>query len=167
MREYSFGEYLKSIRKSKGMTLTELGEKIGLTHSYISQIERGVKGTPSLETVKKITKALDVDYYEFLVSSGILPIDIELEIKETLNAKKELQAAIESYDRDIDAASKERIEAEQELNDACIACISESWELTDFLSFPQIKYKEKELTDQERQRILDMIALMFPDKKSQ
>jgi transcriptional regulator with XRE-family HTH domain len=53
------GEHIKRLRTEKGMTLAELGEKVKLSTSYLSQIERD-KTTPSLSTLLDIAKALDV-----------------------------------------------------------------------------------------------------------
>ncbi len=55
----SIGERIKALRTEQGMTLTELGEKVALSVSYLSQIERD-KTTPSLSTLMDIAKALNV-----------------------------------------------------------------------------------------------------------
>ena len=39
------GKKIKNLRKKKGLTLEELGERTDLTKGYISQVERGLKFT--------------------------------------------------------------------------------------------------------------------------
>ena len=55
----SIGERIKALRTEQGMTLAGLGEKVALSVSYLSQIERD-KTTPSLSTLMDIAKALNV-----------------------------------------------------------------------------------------------------------
>jgi transcriptional regulator with XRE-family HTH domain len=55
----SIGERIKALRTEQGMTLAELGEKVKLSTSYLSQIERG-KTAPSLSTLMDIAKALNI-----------------------------------------------------------------------------------------------------------
>lgn len=55
----SIGERIKALRTERAMTLAELGEKVRLSSSYLSQIERD-KTTPSLATLIDISKVLNV-----------------------------------------------------------------------------------------------------------
>jgi len=55
----SVGKNIREIRKSKGLTLEELAEKVNRDWSYLSQIERG-KSIPSIETVFLISNALEI-----------------------------------------------------------------------------------------------------------
>jgi len=54
-----FGERLKTVRKSKGMTQDELGKMTGYTRAGISMIESGKRGA-DIETINKFADALDV-----------------------------------------------------------------------------------------------------------
>lgn len=53
------GEKIRSIRKSKNLTIVELSEQINVTSGYISQIERDLI-SPSLQVLKRLSEALDV-----------------------------------------------------------------------------------------------------------
>jgi transcriptional regulator with XRE-family HTH domain len=53
------GKKIRSIRKSKNMTIVELAEKINVTSGYISQIERNLI-SPSLAVLKRLSQALEV-----------------------------------------------------------------------------------------------------------
>jgi len=55
----SFGELLRTARKSRNLTQEELGDKAGLHFTYIGQIERG-RRNPSLINIYRIQKALRI-----------------------------------------------------------------------------------------------------------
>lgn len=59
------GKKVRDIRHKKEMTLNELSVMTGLTASYLSQLERDII-EPSLASLRKIGKALDVPIYTFL-----------------------------------------------------------------------------------------------------
>lgn len=46
---------LRHLRKEKGLTLKEVAADIGMSHSFISDVERG-RTRPSLDTVYKLAK---------------------------------------------------------------------------------------------------------------
>ena len=54
------GMVIKRIREERGLSMRMLGEKIGVSDSYISQIENGRANPPSGETLSKLLNALDV-----------------------------------------------------------------------------------------------------------
>jgi len=53
-------ENLKKIREQKGLGVNELGRRTGLSSSYLSALERGVKTNPSMDFLEKIADALSV-----------------------------------------------------------------------------------------------------------
>ena len=60
-----FGKHVKSLRKSKRLTLTGLCYKNGLEPSTISRIEKGLV-EPKLLTIMKLANALEVDFNTLL-----------------------------------------------------------------------------------------------------
>ncbi|MFC0278137.1 helix-turn-helix domain-containing protein [Enterococcus devriesei] len=62
----AFGEKLKSLRLSKGLGVNQLALKSGVSASQISRFEKGERKDPTLDTVKKLSKALGVSisYFE-------------------------------------------------------------------------------------------------------
>lgn len=60
------GEKINELRSSKGMTLKELGEKVSLSSSFISQAERGLTSI-TISSLKKIAQALDVELNYFFI----------------------------------------------------------------------------------------------------
>lgn len=58
------GYRIKKFRKTTGLTIRQLAEKVGVTQSYISQLEND-KVNPSLGTLKKIANALNINMIDF------------------------------------------------------------------------------------------------------
>ena len=54
-----FGEGLKEKREEKGLNQGELGDKAGVSQSYVSQIEKGEK-IPSIDALKSFAKVLKI-----------------------------------------------------------------------------------------------------------
>jgi transcriptional regulator with XRE-family HTH domain len=64
------GEKIRELRIHKGSTLKELSEKVGVTASLISQVERGV-ADPSISSLKKISDALGTSISSLFFNSGM------------------------------------------------------------------------------------------------
>ena len=58
------GQKIQNYRLNKKFTIKELSEKIGITSSMLSQIERDLVN-PSIATLRAISKALDVPLFMF------------------------------------------------------------------------------------------------------
>ncbi len=58
------GIRIKKFRKTNGLTIKDLSNKVGVTQSYISQLEND-KVNPSLGTLKKIANALNINMIDF------------------------------------------------------------------------------------------------------
>ena len=65
MDKEQFGKFVASIRKEKGMTQKELGEKLNLTDKAISKWERGLS-FPDICILEDLAEALDVSIIELL-----------------------------------------------------------------------------------------------------
>lgn len=61
----TIGENIKRIRKEKGLTQKELGERLNMTQSAIGQFEND-KTSPKIETVDKISAALGVNIVDIM-----------------------------------------------------------------------------------------------------
>ena len=59
------GEQLRARRHSRGLTLRELADRLGVSASLISQIERG-RANPSVSTLYAMVAELDVSLDELL-----------------------------------------------------------------------------------------------------
>lgn len=62
---------IRSLRQKRNMTLEDLARQTGLSVSYLSEVERGKK-QPSLETLEKISQALNISRDALLSSSNNL-----------------------------------------------------------------------------------------------
>ena len=56
---------LREERKKRNLSMTRVAEKAGLSHAMISFVERDLR-TPSLETLLRITAALELDLGEVI-----------------------------------------------------------------------------------------------------
>lgn len=63
MRENAYRNITRASKRKKGMTLTKLAEKSGVSKTHINDIENNVK-SPSLLVMVKLAKALNVDINE-------------------------------------------------------------------------------------------------------
>jgi len=65
----SLGKRLKALRTEQGITLAQLGGVVGLSPSYLSQIERN-KAQPSLATLSSVAETLGVELRSFFEHSA-------------------------------------------------------------------------------------------------
>lgn len=70
-----FGEVLKTLRKGRGMTQSELGSKIGLSKAVISKYETGL-GYPSFDVLIRISQFFGVSTDYMLGVAGTKALDI-------------------------------------------------------------------------------------------
>jgi transcriptional regulator with XRE-family HTH domain len=61
----SFGKVLRQLREEQGLSQESFGFEISRHRTYISQLERGQK-SPTLTTLNRICKALQISMSEFL-----------------------------------------------------------------------------------------------------
>jgi Predicted transcriptional regulators len=67
-----FGETLRESRKGKGLTQEALAHEADITPTYVGQLERGLK-SPSLWTLHKLSRALDVPIRDLVISAEDRP----------------------------------------------------------------------------------------------
>lgn len=152
------GKYLRSLRKARGLTLTELSAMSGVSHPYISQIENG-KFIPSPEILDKLSKPLGVTHAELMVKAG------HVKYEDWFHGKVEGHDS-EDYD---DLFFPEMLgypSREAYLKEL----LRQRNELTHVLKKEQTTYNGHQLTEQDRRRILDMLKTLFPeyaDKKGE
>jgi transcriptional regulator with XRE-family HTH domain len=78
----NFGKALRIVRSAKNISQKQLSKKTDLDPSYISLLEKS-KRTPTIETLQKIVKALDIPLHLFF----LLASDKD-QIKSTSSNKK-------------------------------------------------------------------------------
>ncbi|OES45388.1 helix-turn-helix domain-containing protein [Domibacillus iocasae] len=68
-----FINYIKDKRTAKGLSTYKLADLVGVSQSYLSQLENGRKDKPpSPEIIKKLSNALEVDYFELMRLAGYM-----------------------------------------------------------------------------------------------
>lgn len=65
----NIGEFLRKKRKEKKLTLKQLADGIGLSQTYLSQIELGDRNASS-DILEKISQKLDTPYIELMEIAG-------------------------------------------------------------------------------------------------
>ncbi|WP_191566455.1 helix-turn-helix domain-containing protein [Metabacillus idriensis] len=68
-----FINYIKDKRTTKGLSTYKLAALVGVSQSYLSQLENGRKDKPpSPEIIKKLSNALEIDYFELMRLAGYM-----------------------------------------------------------------------------------------------
>ncbi|NLU10327.1 MAG: transcriptional regulator [Tepidanaerobacter acetatoxydans] len=70
------GAKIALIRQEKNLSLSELAEKVGISPSYLCQIESG-RAMPALSTLKSIAKALDVKPENLMAATSFVGYKIK------------------------------------------------------------------------------------------
>ena len=82
----NFGQVMKNARKAKRVTLRTLGEYVGKSVGYLSDIENGRKRAPQLDLVLKIEECLGI-------ADGSL-VNIAAQVRRSLPQAKKLSEKI-------------------------------------------------------------------------
>ncbi|MCQ2558513.1 MAG: XRE family transcriptional regulator [Oscillospiraceae bacterium] len=75
------GDKIRKIRKGEDLTVAALAARVGVSESYISQLERGLVD-PSVSLLRKLAFALNVSVASFFDEDGAEPIITRLEDRE-------------------------------------------------------------------------------------
>jgi transcriptional regulator with XRE-family HTH domain len=70
------GERIRALREKRGLTQGDIEKRAGLLRCYTSRVENG-HTVPSLETIEKIARALELPLYQ-LFYDGEKPPEIEV-----------------------------------------------------------------------------------------
>ena len=71
-----FGNRLRAMRTAKGLSQRALGERVGVSFTYISKVENGkldFGDYPSEDLICRLAAALDADEEEFLLLAEKIP----------------------------------------------------------------------------------------------
>ncbi|ASA21281.1 helix-turn-helix domain-containing protein [Paenibacillus donghaensis] len=170
-----FGEYIRDLRKKKGYNLTELAEKTGVSHPYLSQIENGkLKKMPSAEILGKIAGHLGESPFNLMMYAGHIPTYVSREQKYDRNSMGKLTLFVgddiyfdeEAFElrKELDATKTKYRAIYNHSNDGDFENPKDR-ELWLLLNTKGIMYRGQTLSDKDRQRILDMLAILFPDRQ--
>lgn len=105
------GERVNEVRKSLGLTLDKFGEKLGVTKTTISRIEKGVNNLTDQMAIS-ICREYNVNYDYLMYGEGEMFDDLPQTIVDELCAQYDLndfdKALVEMY-VSLPAGSRERI----------------------------------------------------------
>ena len=79
----TIGEKIRELRQEKAMTQKQLGDKCGMADSAIRRYESN-RGNPTLDTLKRIAKALDVHVFRLLEDAENINTELFQELYDTL-----------------------------------------------------------------------------------
>ena len=60
MSSKNFGKALRTLREEKGLSQRALAAKVRLTQAYIAELETGTRTNPTMNTLRRLAKALGV-----------------------------------------------------------------------------------------------------------
>ena len=72
----SFGDYLRELRKAKGLSQKELAERVGIDFTYLSKIETGGAAPPAEDTILRLADVLRADADKLILLAGKVPKDL-------------------------------------------------------------------------------------------
>lgn len=72
----ALGDMVRQERRQRGLTLAELGRAVGLSMSYISDIERGNRAPTTDTVLSALAAGLDVDPDGIYYAAGRIPPDL-------------------------------------------------------------------------------------------
>jgi transcriptional regulator with XRE-family HTH domain len=72
----TFGQYIRRRRMDKQFTLRAFARRVGVSPTYMSQVEQDVADPPTAERVQKMAELLDEDADELIAMAGRLPEDL-------------------------------------------------------------------------------------------
>jgi transcriptional regulator with XRE-family HTH domain len=71
------GERIRSLRESRQLSQGDIEQRSGLLRSYLSRVENG-HTVPSLETLERLARALEVPLYQLFVERPAQELEEEL-----------------------------------------------------------------------------------------
>ncbi len=72
------GQRLRELRESRQMSQGDIEKRTGLLRCYISRVENG-HTVPSIETLEKCARALDLELYQLFYTGGGKPKPVKVE----------------------------------------------------------------------------------------
>jgi len=72
----SFGGTVRRLRETREISLRQLAQRVGMSPTYLSKVERNDFKPPSEEKIRAIAQALDQDTDELLALAGRVSSDL-------------------------------------------------------------------------------------------
>jgi transcriptional regulator with XRE-family HTH domain len=81
-KRLTFGKVLREWRVKKGLTLRKFSDMVGISPTYLSQVEQDNVGPPTAERVKTMAELLGANADEWIALADRVPEDLPAIIKE-------------------------------------------------------------------------------------
>lgn len=146
----SFGEEIKRIRNEKKLSLKDVEEISGISHSYLSQIENGKRNAPKPDMMKKLSKGLNTPYTDLMKLAGYggkenpIPSDSFFD----LLSSEEKEVYINNQSRHIDIKEYRKINHP---------------DIKEFLSENEVYYDMKKLNQADKVMAKNILDSLFKD----
>jgi XRE family transcriptional regulator, master regulator for biofilm formation len=73
------GTNIYKVRRKRGISLSELSERAGISKSYLSNIERNLNKNPSIHILEKISNGLNIELKELIWNDEVHVPSTQLE----------------------------------------------------------------------------------------
>lgn len=87
-----FGEALREKRIEKEFSLRKFAQLVGISPTYLSQVEQGNVDPPTADRVKRMAELLDENSDEWIALAGRVPDDLPAIIQEKVEVPDLLRA---------------------------------------------------------------------------
>jgi transcriptional regulator with XRE-family HTH domain len=87
-----FGELLREKRIDKGFSLRKFAQLVGVSPTYLSQVEQGNVDPPTADRVKRMAELLEENPDEWIALAGRVPDDLPAIIQEKTEVPDLLRA---------------------------------------------------------------------------
>lgn len=102
------GRMITTYRKEHGLSMREFAARAGLSHSYLSFLERGISGksnepmSPSIETMEKIARGMGISVLDLvdMLNDGEKEMPNLPPVEDLSKAKKALIESVKNLDDD-------------------------------------------------------------------
>ena len=75
--EIQFGQYVRNAREASKVSLRKFAEKIEVTPTYLSKIERlEITNPPSEQVIRLMAKELKLDFDDLMILAGRIPSEL-------------------------------------------------------------------------------------------
>ncbi|MBS4980689.1 MAG: helix-turn-helix domain-containing protein [Lachnospiraceae bacterium] len=142
----TFGEKVKEIRKRKGLSQLELGEKMNISQQAVAKYER-INDPPKLTTVRKIADALDITISELIDDWGkytLEEISSDIDKETVYKNSHRLIEKLESIEDENGELNQELLEKELQ---SIIKITKEAAALSNVFEDSQLLKYSKEITE--------------------
>lgn len=85
----SFGEYVKLVRMSKGISIRGIARELQINATYISKVEREEMPPPAEDVITRLATVLELDKDDLMIMAGRIPSDILEAITEDKDKQRE------------------------------------------------------------------------------